>query len=55
MERKTKVTKEDEKRKIKKRKEEILARELMDAADNKPSRFAIGKMQEIERIALSAR
>jgi small subunit ribosomal protein S7 len=35
--------------------EEILARELIDAADNKPSSFAIGKMQEIERIALSAR
>ncbi len=35
--------------------EEILARELMDAADNKPSSNAISKMQEIERIALSAR
>ena len=35
--------------------EEILARELIDAADNKPSSYAIGKMQEIERIALSAR
>ncbi len=35
--------------------EEILARELIDAADNKPASFAIGKMLEIERIALSAR
>jgi small subunit ribosomal protein S7 len=35
--------------------EEILARELIDAADNKPSSSAISKMQEIERIALSAR
>ncbi len=35
--------------------EEILARELIDAADNKPSSYAISKMQEIERIALSAR
>ena len=35
--------------------EEILARELMDASESKPSSFAIGKMQEIERVALSAR
>lgn len=35
--------------------EEILARELIEAADNKPSSFAISKMLEIERIALSAR
>ena len=35
--------------------EEILARELMDAAENKPTSFAISKMQEVERIALSAR
>lgn len=35
--------------------EEILARELIDAADNKPSSSAISKMLEIERIALSAR
>ncbi len=35
--------------------EEILARELMDAADNKPSSFAVSKMLEIERVALSAR
>lgn len=35
--------------------EEILARELIDAADNKTSSSAISKMLEIERIALSAR
>lgn len=35
--------------------EEILARELMEAADNKPSSFAVSKMLEIERVALSAR
>ncbi|MHA1367818.1 MAG: 30S ribosomal protein S7, partial [Candidatus Heimdallarchaeota archaeon] len=35
--------------------EEILARELMDAADNKSSSFAVSKMLEIERVALSAR
>ncbi|MHA1242982.1 MAG: 30S ribosomal protein S7 [Candidatus Heimdallarchaeota archaeon] len=35
--------------------EEILARELMDAADNKPSSSAVSKMLEIERVALSAR
>ncbi len=35
--------------------EEILAKELIDASENKPSSFAIGKMQEIERVALSAR
>ena len=35
--------------------EEILARELIDAADNKPSSSAVSKMLEIERIALSAR
>ena len=35
--------------------EEILAKELMDAANNNPSSYAINKMQEIERIALSAR
>ena len=35
--------------------EEILARELIDASESKPSSFAIGKMQEIERVALSAR
>ena len=35
--------------------EEILAKELIDAANNNTSSFAISKMQEIERIALSAR
>ncbi|MHA1463430.1 MAG: 30S ribosomal protein S7 [Candidatus Heimdallarchaeota archaeon] len=35
--------------------EEILAKELIDASENKPSSFAVGKMQEIERVALSAR
>ncbi len=35
--------------------EEILAQELIDAADNKTSSYAISKMQEVERVALSAR
>ena len=35
--------------------EEILAKELIDASNNNTSSFAISKMQEIERIALSAR
>ncbi|MBN1329812.1 MAG: 30S ribosomal protein S7 [Candidatus Heimdallarchaeota archaeon] len=35
--------------------EEILANELIDAADSKSSSYAIGKMLEIERVALSAR
>jgi small subunit ribosomal protein S7 len=35
--------------------EEILAQELIDASDNKSSSFAINKMLEIERVALSAR
>ena len=35
--------------------EEILARELIDAAANRTSSYAVNKMQEIERIALSAR
>ncbi|HUU76951.1 MAG TPA: 30S ribosomal protein S7 [candidate division Zixibacteria bacterium] len=35
--------------------EEILAKELIDAANNNTSSFAVSKMQEIERIALSAR
>jgi len=35
--------------------EEILARELIEAADNKTTSYAISKMQEIERVALSAR
>ncbi|MHA1212054.1 MAG: 30S ribosomal protein S7 [Candidatus Heimdallarchaeota archaeon] len=35
--------------------EEVLANELVDAADNKSSSFSIGKMLEIERVALSAR
>jgi len=35
--------------------EEILAQELIDAAGNKSSSYAISKMLEIERIALSAR
>lgn len=35
--------------------EEILAKELIDASENKTSSFAISKMQEIERVALSAR
>ncbi|MCF2144134.1 30S ribosomal protein S7 [Candidatus Heimdallarchaeota archaeon] len=35
--------------------EEILAQELIDAADNKTSSYAVSKMLEIERVALSAR
>ncbi len=35
--------------------EEILAKELIDASENKTSSFAVSKMQEIERVALSAR
>jgi len=35
--------------------EEILANELIDAADNKPTSFSVSKMLEIERVALSAR
>ncbi|NHJ49758.1 MAG: 30S ribosomal protein S7 [Asgard group archaeon] len=35
--------------------EEILAQELIDASDNKSSSYAISKMLEVERVALSAR
>ena len=35
--------------------EEILAKELIEASENKTTSYAIGKMQEIERVALSAR
>ncbi|MFW9922609.1 MAG: 30S ribosomal protein S7 [Candidatus Thorarchaeota archaeon] len=35
--------------------EEILAKELMDAANNNTASYAISKMQEVERVALSAR
>lgn len=35
--------------------EEILAKELIDAANNNTSSFAVSKMLEVERIALSAR
>jgi small subunit ribosomal protein S7 len=35
--------------------EEILAKELIDAADNRSSSYAVSKMLEIERVALSAR
>lgn len=35
--------------------EEILSKELIDAANNNPSSYSVSKMQEIERIALSAR
>ncbi|MEA2070725.1 MAG: 30S ribosomal protein S7 [Asgard group archaeon] len=35
--------------------DEILAKELINAADNRQSSYAVSKMQEIERVALSAR
>ncbi|MBD3192997.1 MAG: 30S ribosomal protein S7 [Candidatus Heimdallarchaeota archaeon] len=35
--------------------EEILAKELIDAAENNSGSYAVSKMQEVERIALSAR